>query len=76
MRSEVPILGEKMRAFLLMLLTVLLITWVAFAPLVFIWAISLLSGKEPVYSGWTWLAAFLILLMLGNGTGAKFRKGE
>lgn len=63
-----------MKAFLAILLIVLILVWIVVAPLVFIWAISLLSGREPVYSGWTWLAAFLVLFLLGKGAGSHFRK--
>lgn len=40
-------------------------------PFALIWAFATLSQHEPVYTRWTWLAAFVVMACLGRGGSMK-----
>lgn len=40
-------------------------------PVRLVWSIATLLGREPEYTRWTWLAAFLVMCILGRSSQAR-----
>jgi hypothetical protein len=62
-----------MKYLALLSVTVGCLSMIILGPFVLIWAISILADREPIYTRWTWLAAMLVIGLMGR-TGTKSKE--